>query len=614
MYISIIHAIGLLTIKTKCLTEKHIIMDNIQNNNYHDYAGKDIATASGYTLLGAMQRVVSASADSHLERAQYSFESQVDGELEYLTSRLGLPEEEAVLFSILCEKGAHQQVSLYDIGHYLGCDNLETLQVKSRITPLVEIGLIGEDSKGNLYVPEEVLMALSRNEPWLDDISEHASDGELYRDIYERFVLAAACRISKVALYKGVHRLLETNAHLRFAKAVERYRASLDEDELMFLLSLSSMWLVKGTQWAPFKNIASVLRNNVSATKVLARLLNGSSPLLSEGIIKPYMAESFINKQGFMLTTETRKQLKPETNVEDDPLECLMKWAEELDPAPQQSKEVSPRLLLPDKIVKHPLFYNEATALQVAELAALLNEKKMRSVQRRLKRSGLRCGFACIFHGGPGTGKTETVLQLARRTGRAVFQVEVSQLRAKWHGESEKLVKEVFDEYRKMVSESALAPIMLFNEADAIFSRRINNPEYSSDKCENAIQNIILQEMETLDGILIATTNLASNLDDAFERRFLYKVEFESPDAETRSKIWHSMMPTLGREKAQQLADMFPALAGGHIENIARKVTVSKVLHGGRVSWDNLTEMCRHELMDSRGPQVIGFRPMFSCV
>ena len=588
-------------------------MDNILNDNYPVYAGEETVTVSGYTLLGAMQRVVSASADSHLERALYSFECQMDGELEYLTSRLIISENEAILFSILCEKGAQQRVSLYDLARYLGCNNLEMLLHKSSIASLVERGLVVEEPVNKYFVPDEVLQAISRNEPWTDEVREYSSDGDLYQDIYERFVLAAGNRISKVAMYRRVHRLLEANAHLRFAKAVARYRASLDEDELIFLLSLSCMWLVKGTQWAPFKNAASVLRDNVRANKVLARLLNGSSPLLTEGLIKPYMAESFVNKQGFTLTTETRKQLKPETKVEEDPLECLMKWAEELDSAPQQGKEVSPRLLTPDKIVKRQLFYNEATAHQVAELATLLNEKKMRSVQRRLKRSGLRCGFACIFHGGPGTGKTETVLQLARRTGRAVFQVEVSQLRAKWHGESEKLVKGVFDEYRKAVSESDIAPIMLFNEADAIFSRRMDNPEYSSDKCENAIQNIILQEMETLNGILIATTNLATNLDDAFERRFLYKVEFETPDTDTRAKIWHSMMPSLGREKAQQLAGMFPALAGGHIENITRKVTVSKVLHGGSVSWDSLTEMCRHELMASRGTKVIGFRPMASC-
>ena len=75
-----------------------------------------------------------------------------------------------------------------------------------------------------------------------------------------------------------------------------------------------------------------------------------------------------------------------------------------------------------------------------------------------------------------------------------------------------------------------MAPILLFNEADAIFGIRQEGATRAVDKMENSIQNIILQEMEKLDGILIATTNLTTNLDNAFERRFLYKIRFDRPD------------------------------------------------------------------------------------
>ena len=204
-------------------------MDNILNDKYPVYAGEETVTASGYTLLGAMQRVVSASADSHLERALYSFECQMDGELEYLTSRLIISENEAILFSILCEKGAQQRVSLYDLARYLGCDNLEMLLHKSSIASLVERGLVVEEPVNKYFVPDEVLQAISRNEPWTDEVREYSSDGDLYQDIYERFVLAAGNRISKVAMYRRVHRLLEANAHLRFAKAVFSHALRIKE-------------------------------------------------------------------------------------------------------------------------------------------------------------------------------------------------------------------------------------------------------------------------------------------------------------------------------------------------------------------------------------------------
>ena len=60
-------------------------------------------------------------------------------------------------------------------------------------------------------------------------------------------------------------------------------------------------------------------------------------------------------------------------------------------------------------------------------------------------------------------------------------------------------------------------------------NKRTENISHSVEKMDNAMQNIILQEIEDLEGILIATTNLTSNLDSAFERRFLFKVEFNKP-------------------------------------------------------------------------------------
>ena len=90
-----------------------------------------------------------------------------------------------------------------------------------------------------------------------------------------------------------------------------------------------------------------------------------------------------------------------------------------------------------------------------------------------------------------------------------------------WYGESEKIVKGIFTRYKRMCKRSSVKPILLFNEADAILSKRHNmDGGRSTDQTENTIQNIILEEMEKLDGILIATTNLADNLDKAFERRF----------------------------------------------------------------------------------------------
>ena len=169
-----------------------------------------------------------------------------------------------------------------------------------------------------------------------------------------------------------------------------------------------------------------------------------------------------------------------------------------------------------------------------------------------------------------------------------------------WVGESEKNIKAAFDRYRNYVKLCERAPILLFNEADAVLGIRQEGAQRAVDKMENSIQNIILQEMEQLDGIMIATTNLMQNLDKAFERRFLYKIEFSRPSIEAKRSIWQSIIPTLAEPIAEELAAEYD-LSGGQIENIARKRTVELILNGEEPSFEQLHSMCRTEQLTGNG-------------
>jgi SpoVK/Ycf46/Vps4 family AAA+-type ATPase len=124
---------------------------------------------------------------------------------------------------------------------------------------------------------------------------------------------------------------------------------------------------------------------------------------------------------------------------------------------------------------------------------------------------------------------------------------------------------------------------------------------------ENSIQNIILQEMENLDGILIATTNLAKNMDKAFERRFLYKIKFEKPTLEARMHIWHEMIPTLSDADIKILAEKYD-FSGGQIENIARHNAINGILYGDKAnSIDSLISYCDNERLETKESRKIGF-------
>jgi len=301
-----------------------------------------------------------------------------------------------------------------------------------------------------------------------------------------------------------------------------------------------------------------------------------------------YFSEGFKDKDEYQLTTKARETLLQEFDI-------------------KQPENKGCDVVRSDSIVAKELFFNDEVMHQLEGLAELLDEGHYMSICNRLKEKGRRQGFACLFYGEPGTGKTESVLQMAKKTGRDIMQVNISQVKSMWVGESEKNIKAIFDRYRAVAKNSKKVPILLFNEADAVIGKRKEGAERSVDKMENSIQNIILQEMETLDGIMIATTNLVQNMDDAFERRFLYKVKFEKPELAQRTKIWQSMLPELSEKTAVKLATAYD-FSGGQIENITRKCDIESILYGNDyVTDEKIEQYCREEKIVKKGGARIGF-------
>ena len=264
-------------------------------------------------------------------------------------------------------------------------------------------------------------------------------------------------------------------------------------------------------------------------------------------------------------------------------------------------------LLKYEDLQEKNLFYDEPVRKSVDTLKDLLSDKRYAAVREALEQQGLRSSFTCLFYGSPGTGKTETVYQLAKQTGRDIITADVAKLKSMWVGESEKNLKSLFANYKKLVHNSAVTPILLFNEADAIFGIRQLGAEKAIDKMENSLHNIILQEMEDLKGILIATTNLTENLDKAFERRFLYKVKFNNPSVDVKCKIWNAMMPELPETDIHFLAEKFD-FSGGQIENVVRKKAIQTILTGHNPEIEDLITFCCEEMIGTRSRQrKIGF-------
>lgn len=184
-------------------------------------------------------------------------------------------------------------------------------------------------------------------------------------------------------------------------------------------------------------------------------------------------------------------------------------------------------------------------------------------------------GFKALFYGPPGTGKTLTASLLGKRTGMDVYRVDLSMVVSKYIGETEKNLGLIFD----LAAEREW--ILFFDEADALFGARTATSS-SNDRYANQEVSYLLQRIEDCESLVILATNLRSNLDDAFFRRFQMSVGFVKPDAGQRRQIWTNVLadvPLADDVDLEQLSKEHP-LVGGAISNVARSAAITALRRG----------------------------------
>jgi SpoVK/Ycf46/Vps4 family AAA+-type ATPase len=181
--------------------------------------------------------------------------------------------------------------------------------------------------------------------------------------------------------------------------------------------------------------------------------------------------------------------------------------------------------------------------------------------------SGL--GLAFNFAGPPGTGKTVCAEAIASALGKPLLVVRYSELESMWAGQTAKYVAAVF---RSALEDDA---VLFFDEADAIAGRRFTSVSHAYEREANAIVNVLLHELERFPGVVIFATNLAANIDPAFERRIQTHILFERPSAVEREQIWRVQLhprltPLAADVDFKALAEQFDA-TGGDIKNAVLK-------------------------------------------
>jgi len=530
---------------------------------------------------------------AHHSKFSDTFQKAISRPAQAVATYLGITSErQAIWFSILLSLSVQRvNVDLEDLTSFLACSALSVVKYLPDFDELVKLKVIRRDKHDRrrrqvpdrlntlrLFVPQDIIESVLKGDTSLPKRTK--SDLTKY-ELLDVFTNILQERDNELLSYREfceeVELLLEENSEVDFVKQVLGFKLPIYET--IILLHVCA-------QFASYEksiNLIQLVKTMYSDT---------------EG--------QLTTRRDFM-TGRTKLQTKKLVELESEDFQsdksiCLTDYGSEL--FFKEDKDLfmdsgtkDKDVILHTSITEKNLFFNEKERKNLQFLTDLLHQDNYNAVVNRLRDQKMSQGVTILFHGNPGTGKTESVYQICRVTQRNIKRIEISETKSKWFGQSEKLIKQVFDSYRRMVDSNTVTPVLLFNEADGIFGTRKTVDSSSVHQTENAIQNIILQEMESeFRGILVATTNLAKNFDKALERRILYKIYFEKPDTQTKSLIWKDKIPMLSEEECNKLAEKYD-LSGGQIQNVATKFIMKQILTGNTPGINEIEVYCQEEFL-----------------
>ena len=549
-------------------------------------------------ILQKINVVYEKSKDSNLKPTIFN---KVSSELKYVASYLKLESIDAFFFSIFFSHNQEQgnSVNFREVASHFDCSTVKVLEYIDNINRLTEKGYFQKEIRSRnedvayadyeFYANKDISKAIIRKKPFpkfkkliLTSVIDF---------IEKLFLLSEQVDDDKMTinnLLDTSETLIENHLHLSFVENINKLK--LDRKEAYLFYYLIWKTLTGNSDTDIEKSIEYVeLRPSKRISFLQKFILPKKNKLLRNKLIH-------IEHQEFINNSRMELSKKSLSMLEEENIKLFFK----------QEEKKKDGQIRPKDIVKIKLFYNEKEEQQIALFQKALGKVNFKALQKRLREKHLPNGITALFYGFPGTGKTESVLQIAKQTGRAIMKVDISQTKSMWFGESEKIIKKIFTDYYKLKEREKVTPILFFNEADAIISKRQSVNSSNLAKTENTIQNIILEELEIFDGIFIATTNLISNMDSAFDRRFLFKVEFDKPNIEVKAKIWKVKLKRLPIRDCKLLAERFD-FSGGQINNIVRKAEMSEVINGTRTSTQDIIRFGKEEQFGKSSAKKIGF-------
>ncbi len=527
-------------------------------------------------------------------KLQPGFMDQHEAEIATIIKFLDINKAEAYFASLVFGLSCYNRtVDMADMFKYMDCNPLELLQYNHVLDSLNQKGILqfqGQRGRSrptggndNYLINKRVVDAILNDNPPGALKQTHFNDIlELLEYLWSLSEQLNSDEITLPELFTELDRLLKANKQLPLVKHV----LTLKLDEVDAFMYLMVIWdSLHGKEGISIdQTLRDLIRRPSQRIRHIQSFHNGKNELIRQRLCA-LDEGNFLNDSELVLT--------------DRSCELLQSYGLKV----KANKPEEEDIIKPDQILTRELIFNKEEMKQLELLSKTITEPHFTSVRERLASRNMPMGITAVLHGPPGTGKTESVKQVARITGRDIMEVDISETKSMWFGKSEKLIKGVFRVYRHRLETSVKTPILLFNEADGVLSTRRQLGNSNVGQTENAMQNILLDELEKFDGILIATTNLITNLDKAFERRFLFKIKLGKPGPSERAQIWKLKLPGLSKTECDILAGRYH-LSGGQIDNIARKREIQEIINGSKCNIGEIINFCEEEAMERERSKI----------
>lgn len=311
--------------------------------------------------------------------------------------------------------------------------------------------------------------------------------------------------------------------------------------------------------------------------QTLLFLVTANNPELRIEVMHIFNIQNKIIEEQLLSLSDTSDYISDYNGV----LSISSEWLHYFITGEQQKTEFSstfPAVKINTSLDWNDLVLNDEVMEQVLEINTWLKHSNTLMNDWNLK-SKIKPGYRALFYGSSGTGKALTTKLLGKSIDKEVYKVDLSMVVSKYIGETEKNLAKIFD--RATHNDW----ILFFDEADALFGKRtaVNS---SNDRHVNQQTAYLLQRIEDFTGVIILSSNLKANMDEAFTRRFQSMIHFTMPSPNERFQLWQNAFSETCQLDSEidlkKIAEDYE-ISGGSIVNVLRYSALTVIKRNARI-------------------------------